>query len=262
MTQTAGQLVPAVDRAVRMLTSLRHEQAGKGISALARDLGIPKSSAFQIAATLVHHGLLERDADTLRYRLGAAAAGLAGCRGLRTDLPVLAARHLERLAAETGLTALLGLPSEGGTVLAAREDSPGALGIGAPLGFRLDAEAGAFGKVFAAARDGASRSRSRRRLPAYTRRSITDPAAYERELGRVREQGFATDVEEYLDGVRAVAAPVRDRKRNVVAAVCVLGVSAKLKRAELRGAADAVRRAARSLSRDLGHEEESTGGSS
>lgn len=261
MPQSAIQLVPAVDRAVRMLANLRHDEAGKGISVLARDLGIPKSSAFQIAATLVHHGFLECDHDTRRYRLGSAVEQLAGIPPVRADLPVLAVPHLRALAEETGLTALLGLPSGGGTVLAARGDSPEPLGISAPVGFRLDAKAGAFGKVFAAELDARALSQFLHHLPAYTGRSITAASAYRRELERVRERGFATDFEEYLEGVRAVAAPVRDRDGATVAAVCVLAVAAGLKRTELRGVAGAVRQAAAALSRDLGHAEDPEGGS-
>ena len=261
MPQSAIQLVPAVDRAVRMLAELRHDEAGKGISVLARDLGIPKSSAFQIAATLVHHGFLECDRDTRRYRLGSAMEQLVGSTPVRADLPVLAAPHLRALAEETGLTALLGLPSDGGTVLAARGDSPEALGISAPVGFRLDAKAGAFGKVFATGLEGAALTRFLRDLPAYTGRSITAAAAYRQELERVRERGFATDFEEYLEGVRAVAAPVLDHDGATVAAVCVLAVAAGLKRAQLRSVAGAVRQTAATLSRDLGHTQECGGGS-
>ena len=89
MSAATQQLVPAVDRAVRMLSDLSSTAAGKRISDLARDLDIPKSSAFQIAATLVHHGLLECDDDTRRYRLGQGLRHIVGAREGRVDLPLL-----------------------------------------------------------------------------------------------------------------------------------------------------------------------------
>lgn len=253
MTETATQLVPAVDRAIRMLLDLRGAGEGKGISELSRDLAIPKSSAFQIAATLVHHGLLERDAATLRYRLGTGLQALAGARGGRPDVAALAVPHLRALARETGLTALLGLPTAGGTVLAARADSPEPLGVSAPIGFELDRMAGAFGKVFAALLDERRRKALLRRpLPAFTARSIVSAQEMERELERVRRNGVATDIEEYLDGIRAVAAPVVDDRGAVVAAVCALGIAARLKRDRLGAVSQRVRGAAASLSTDLG----------
>jgi len=255
MIDSSIQLVPAVDRAIRMLVDLRGAAEGKGISELSRDLGIPKSSAFQIAATMVHHGLLACDEGTRRYRLGPGLGALAGAVGGRPDVAALAARHLRALAGETGLTALLGLPSTAGTVLAARADSPEPLGVSAPLGFELALMAGAFGKVFAAALDGHQRRARLRRLPAFTARSIVDATEMERELERVRRNGVATDVEEYLDGIRAAAAPVFDDGGNVVAAICALGVAARLKGRRLTEAAQRVRAAAAALSRDLGAEQ-------
>lgn len=253
MTEAASQLVPAVDRAIRMLLDLRGAREGKGISELSRDLAIPKSSAFQIAATMVHHRLLERDAATRRYRLGSGLQALVGSHGGRPDVAVLAAPHLRGLARGTGLTALLGLPTATGTVLAARADSPEPLGVNAPVGFELDRMAGAFGKVFAAALDDRRRKALlRRALPAFTARSIVSAEEMERELERVRRHGVATDIEEYLDGIRAVAAPVVDGTGAVVAAVCALGIAARLKRDQLAAVSQQVRGAAAALSKDLG----------
>lgn len=253
MIKTPAQLVPAVDRAIRMLFDLRGVAAGKRISDLARDLGMPKSSAFQIAATMLHHGILERDDETRRYRLGPTLHSFVGGRQGRSDLPLLAVPHLRKLASATGLTALLGIPTGTGTVLAAKADSPEPLGVGAPLGFELDRMAGAFGKIFAAARDEADRKTLLGEgLPGYTARSVIDVQEMERELARVRKSGIATDLEEYLEGIRAVAAPVTDETGVVVGAVCALGVAARLKRNRLPAIVDHVRVAAQALSRDLG----------
>ena len=250
---TRQQLVPAVDRAIRMLTRLRAADDGRRISDLARDLDIPKSSAFQIATTLVHHGILECDDDTRRYRIGPALREIASASS-HPDLPLMASTYLERLATETRTTALLGLPADDGVVLAARAESPEPLGISAPVGYRLDLRAGAFGKIFAASLSDTDLGLFlRRKLPAFTERAITQPSAYRAEIERVRSKGYAVDVEEYLDGVRAVAAPVFDHTGSTVAAICLVGLSARLQRAQLRAAAERARDAARELSLELGH---------
>lgn len=253
MIKTPVQLVPAVDRAIRMLVDLRGVARGKRISDLARDLGMPKSSAFQIAATMVHHGILECEDETRRYRLGPALHALAEARPGRSDLPLLAVPHLRGLASATGLTALLGMPTASGTVLAAKVDSPEPLGVGARVGFELDRMAGAFGKIFAAARPQADRKTLlREELRRYTARTVIDVQQMERELERVRKSGIATDLEEYLEGIRAVAAPVTDETGDVVGAICSVGVAARLKRQRLPGIINSVRMAAQALSRDLG----------
>jgi len=251
MTEAAIQLVPAVDRAIRMLSSLELTDDGKRISDLARDLQIPKSSAFQIAVTLVHHGVLECDEQTRRYRLGPKLRSIAARQQGRADLPLLAARHLRSVADDTGLTALLGLPTPTGTLLVAKADSPEALGIAAPIGYELELWAGAFGKIFAAALPAPERKvRMQKGLPAYTARSIVRRADMEQELRRVATQGIAVDTEEYIDGIRAVAAPVHDMS-GVVAAVCVLGVGPQMKRDRLVDICTAVKGAAAALSAEL-----------
>ena len=68
----------------------------------------------------------------------------------------------------------------------------------------------------------------------------------------MRERGFAIDVEEYINGVVAVGAPVRDRHGEVVAGVCLLGLAASYDRARLSTIGEEVRAVGESLSYDLG----------
>ena len=257
MPSHSQQLVPAVDRAIRMLASLRDDGNSQRISDLARALSIPKSSAFQIAATLVHHGFLERDEDTRRYRLGPGLLDMAGGVATAGLLP-LAGPYLEELARTTRTTALLGVPAKDSVILAAKAESPEPVGITAPLGHRLDQRSGVFGKLFAADLGERALSSFLKGLPRFTARSITDARDYRRDLRRVRERGYALDVEEYLEGVRAVGAPVRDRGGRTVAAICLLGLSSRLKRPRMKQVGEQVRDAAVALSAHLGHVDHGT----
>ena len=253
MPDSSPQLVPAVDRAFRMLVTLQGGDGGRRISDLARELGIPKSSAHQIATTLVHHGVLERDQETRRYRLGAGLVDIAAHRRARIDLPLLAGPYLEDLAISARMTALLGLRDDDKIVLAAKIDSPDPIDVSAPLGHRLDARAGVFGKLFDAALGIADlEDRLGEPLPAFARKTITHAKRYAQDLHSVRERGYALDVEEYLDGVAAVGAAVRDRDGEVLGALCVIGLAASYDHSELADIGEAVRASAESLSYDLG----------
>ncbi len=253
MMTPAPQLVPAVDRAIRMLATLQDVEDGRRISDLARDLGIPKSSAHQIAATLVHHGVLERDEGTRRYRLGPGLAAIASHRRDRIDLPQLAGPYLEDLARSARMTALLGVRDGNAVVLAAKVQSPDPIDVSAPIGHRLDARAGVFGKLFAAAMPPQDlETLLDQPFPAFTRQSITSAAAYADDLDHVRERGYALDIEEYLAGVVAVGAPVRDNEGDVLGALCVIGLAASYSRSALATIGEVARGAAESLSYDLG----------
>ena len=255
MPQTTQHLVPAVDRAIRMLATLQDVEGGRGISDLARALGIPKSSAHQIAATLLHHRVLERDADTQHYRLGPGLAQIAARRPGKVDLPTLARPYLEELAAAARMTALLGLRAGDGVVLAAKVESPEPIDVSAPLGHRLDLRTGAFGKLFAAALSpGELDVLLQQPLPIFTAKTIRSTDDYRQDLRRVRKRGYALDLEEYLDGIVAVGAAVRGSDGEVVGGICLIGLAASYKRRELRRIGATVHGAAESLSYDLGFE--------
>jgi DNA-binding IclR family transcriptional regulator len=246
--------VPAVDRAVRLLDSLRRAGGSRGISELARELGLHKATVRDILLTLEHHGLVERDAATARFRLGAGLARFAVAARPSETLAAVARPFLRRLVEQTGETALVTV-LDGPRQLVVAEDEPaGALKISAPVGRRLPLLAGAPAKVLLAAAAPARLDAllGAGPLPRYTTRSITELAAYRAELRAVRQRGYALDDEEFLDGVRAVSAPVRGAEGAVVAALTVVGFSTRLAPERLRLTIAAVVDAAAEMSLRLG----------
>lgn len=244
--------VPAVARAIRLLQALGDGRPEASLTELARRVGIHKSTAYGILATLAAEGIVERDPATRRYRLGRSLAVLARAAG-GPDIRVLARPYLARLRRLSGETVAVHEPDGRGSVILASDESPHQLRVSAPPGHRLPPFAGAVGKVvwaFAPPPPGLPR-----RLPAYTPRTITDPDAYRRELEGVRRRGIAFDDREYLPGVRAVSAPVfRARggdRRELAAVLTIVGVAARLSPSALRRLAGPLRRAAGELSRAL-----------
>src|SRR5579875_1383239 len=244
--------VPAVARAIRLLQALGDGRPEATLTELARRVGIHKSTAYGILATLAAEGIVERDPATRRYRLGRSLAALARAAG-GPDIRVLARPHLARLRRLSGEPVAVHEPDGRGRVILASDESPHQLRVSAPPGHRLPPFAGAVGKVvwaFAPPRPGLPRQ-----LPAYTPRTITDPDAYRRELEDVRRRGIAFDDREYLPGVRAVSAPVfRARggdRRELAAVLTIVGVAARLSPSALRRLAGPLRRAAGELSRTL-----------
>jgi DNA-binding IclR family transcriptional regulator len=245
--------VPAVDRAAGILLVLGNGQGDASLTGLARLLRIHKSTAHGILATLARHRFVDRDPATRRYRLGPALAALGRAALDRRDLGTLARPHLVRLRRVSGETATLHLRDGAGSVIVASEESAHQLKVTAPPGYRLPPDAGAVAKVLRAFGPEAPDCPSR--FPAYTPRSITDPARYCRELYRVRRAGLAFDDMEYLSGVRAVSAPVfrgtPGPDAEAIGALSVVGVGARLSVAALRRLAGPLREAAQALSAGL-----------
>jgi len=251
--QTAHARVPAVDRAVRVLWSLA-EQGEGSLSELSRALGVSKSTLSSVLATLEQHTLVERDEASRRFRLGAGIAKLAmEAAAARVDVRDAARPELERLAAESGETAILHLPSGDGTVIAERVEPMHQLKVVAPLGHRLPAFAGSVAKALLAAvpEEQAESIVRVGPLPMFTPRSIVDPDAYLEEVARARRRGYAVENEEYLVGVRAVSAPVLGRDGAAIGTLSVVGVGARMA-GRTRELARAVSTAAAETSRRLG----------
>ncbi|MCE5282120.1 MAG: IclR family transcriptional regulator, partial [Deltaproteobacteria bacterium] len=77
-----------------------------------------------------------------------------------------------------------------------------------------------------------------------------------RELARVRTNGFAVDNEEHIEGIRCIAAPVRDPSGKVCAALCIVGPKNRFSPRRLKELRGPLREVAEKLSIQLGYETE------
>ena len=159
-------------------------------------------------------------APTLRF------VALAAEISARAPLTTLASPALDRLHAATGRPAMLTIPGYGGTVCVARR--LGEHGIQPAVVAVAPAHCTAAGKVLLAYREPWRRSVLATPLARCTKRTVTDPAALDRELDRVRHQGYALEDEEHLDGVRGAAAPVVGPGGPVLAAMSVVAWNSQL----------------------------------
>ena len=247
--------MPAVDRAARLLEVLAAEGRPMTISELARELHINKGTMRDLLETLRAHSLLQRDAERKEYRFGPRLArlGMAALGQFNQDLASTARPFLADLAETVSGAVLLVVPhGDRATIVDKVDGGRLAVEVSATVGRRIRLAAGACGKVFLAYADLAEIPRFLADLTHPTPRTITDPALYAAELERVRRQGYATDDEEYLTGVRATAAPVFDARGRLAASVLVLGLTGSLPVADLPRTGAATARGARAISAALG----------
>jgi DNA-binding IclR family transcriptional regulator len=244
--------VPAVDRAARLLDVFEAEGRPLGISDLARRLGASKGSVRDILETLRWHGLLQRDDATKLYQLGPRLVRLGQAALARLDLPVVARPFLADLADATGETVLLLVPQGERALILDKAEGNATMRVSAPVGRRIPVLAGAVGKVTLAHTDPAERTRRLAALPRYTARTVVDATALAHQLEQVLRDGYALDDEEYLDGVRAAAAPVRDASGRLVAVLLTVGLAGSLSADHLPDTGATTARAAATLSAALG----------
>ncbi|MBV8282502.1 MAG: IclR family transcriptional regulator, partial [Candidatus Eremiobacteraeota bacterium] len=202
-------LVPAVDKAFRLLTALGDSAEPLGVSQLSRTLGLGKSTVHGLVTTLETLGIIESPNGAKRYRLGPGLFALASRSAGQRDLRNIARPALERLAAATEQTSFLGVPAEDHVTILDLIHGRPTMSISAPIGSAIPLLAGAVGKAVVSAWDDARREQffDQGRLPAFTVNTIRDPQLFNDAIATAQSEGAAIDIDEYVDGMRAAAAP-------------------------------------------------------
>jgi DNA-binding IclR family transcriptional regulator len=254
LEQESPALVPAVDKAFRLIAALSESAEPLGVSQLARTLGLGKSTVHGLVTTLETLGILETPNGAKRYRLGPALYALASRSAGQRDLRDVARPALERLAAVTEQTSFLGVPADDHVTILDLIHGRPTMSISAPIGSAIPLLAGAVGKAIVSAWDDGRRADffEHARLPAYTANSIRDAAQYKEAVETAVSDGAAVDIDEYVDGMRAAAAPVFGPGRQLAAVIWVAGFSRHVDRERLAEIAKQVAKEAADISRLLG----------
>ncbi|TQN31868.1 IclR family transcriptional regulator [Haloactinospora alba] len=225
----------------RALTILEHvrflpvESGGATLTQLAVALEVNKSTVLRLATPLLEFGLLMRDRDTGRFRLGAAALALGQAYLDQLDLRSVAATHLRELMRRTGHTCHLVVLEGSDVVYADKVENTATVRMGSRIGARMPAYRTAVGKaILAYSPPDLVTDVLNAGLDPATRTTITDPEVFRGELSRVRERGYAIDDRENEPEVRCVAAPVFDHNSDPVAAISVSSLASRLPAARVR----------------------------
>lgn len=249
---TAHGAVQSVDRAVQVLETIARED-GASVAAIARELEVHASTASRLVASLARHDLVERGDDGA-VQLGVGLLRLASAARPRRDLTAIAGPVCEALAEELGETVNVAVLRGGVAVNLYQAQARSTVAMHNWVGDRTVLHATSSGKMLLAHLEPAQRRELLRgELESFTARTLTDPAALERQLDEARERGWAEAVEEFEEGLVALAAPVRGPEGTVIAAVSAAGPAYRLAPERLPEAAEVLRAATEEISRRLGH---------
>jgi len=233
MSNTAGRDggLQSIDRAISVLEILAR-RGEAGVSEVATAIEVHKSTAFRLLGALEARGLVEQVADRGKYRLGFALIPLAGAVSDRLDVTRLGRSVCRRLATELGETINVAVLQEHYAVNVDQALGPSTVASHNWIGRLTPLHCTSSGKVLIAHLEPGRRAGllAVSGMPALTPHTVTSTDRLDGELSTVRTSGYAVAVEEYELGLNAVAAPVRDRAGEVVAAVSVSGPSYRLDR--------------------------------
>jgi DNA-binding IclR family transcriptional regulator len=242
--------VQSIERAAAILRILAGGPGRLGLSEIARALDLAKGTTHGILRTLQEVGFVEQDRVSGQYQLGGALLHLGTS---YLDINELRSRSInwaDPLAARSGEAVRIGTVLEGRVLVVHHVFRPDDTFQTLDVGTLLPLHATALGKVLLAYRPFAPAD-----LEAFTRLTIVEPKPLAAALDGVREVGWAAEIEEFLLGQAAIAAPIRGYGGLVVGAIGISGPVERLCDSRYRPRAPLVtyvRDAARAVSRDLG----------
>jgi DNA-binding IclR family transcriptional regulator len=246
-----GTSVQSVDRALAILECLaRHGEAG--VTELAAELGVHKSTAFRLAATLESRRMVEQTTDRGKYRLGVGILRLAGATTARLDVVQESRPVCRALAAATGETVNIAVLSEHSALYLDQVAGSSALQPHNWVGQHIPLHATSNGKVLLSDLDDDLLVATVPELKRYTSRTITTRSGLREELDRVRAQGYAVAVDELEVGLAAAAAPIRNAHGDVIASMSVSGPTFRMPEPTLASVVERLTEAAQEVSHRLG----------
>jgi len=222
----ASYEIDSVRKAIAVLQALAGKGSGAGVSELARELGLTKTSVFRLLQTLAEQGFVKQDLETRRYRLGSELVVLGQAASEAIDFRADAKPVMTRLSEETGLPTYLNVAGTNEVVCLEHVASLAGIDLYGRAGHTMPYHACPSGLVLLAyGPDELVERIVRRGLVRYARNTIGDRQALEAELDRVRLQGYAFAVDDLEDGVTSVSAPITDATGSVIGALGLAGFS-------------------------------------
>lgn len=220
---------------------------------VAAHLGVHRSTAMRMLQALTETGLTRRHADG-RYGVGYRLSGLARTAGDQFDLANIARPTLAALGRDCRHTLHLAALDGDRIVYADKIEQPGMVRLYSQIGQPVVLHTAGVSKAILAYREPAlvERMLTGHEFTRYTDTTITSREAFDGELERTRERGWAVDDAEYESFVNCIAMPIRDAGGDVIAAVSITALRASAELSALEEWRDRLSEVVQAISYDIG----------
>ena len=247
--------IKVLDKTFSILDILIQHGSSMHMTEISKKLDLYPSTTHRILDTLKHWGYIEQDPHTQKYQLGLKALELGMAKLHQMDLVREATPYLKELVKQCNETVHLGVLEGGEVLYLAKEESSQTIRMISYVGKRAPLHCTALGKVLLAYLSAEERKKilGEKVLPRLTENTITDKRELEKELGKVREQGFALDREENEKDVRCVATPIRNYQGEVIAAISISSPIFRLDKNVQNSLKEALIETSKKISMRLGH---------
>lgn len=223
-------MVKSVSRALDVIHLVGLKKGGLGVTEIAKQIDINKSSVYRILYTLAQYGYIEQDDKTGRYKLGYKFLEISSKLLDSIDIRSEAGPFLEQLESETNEVIHLVVYDQGEVVYIEKLDGTETLRMHSKVGKRAPMHCTSVGKAILANLPSGIVHEiiDRKGLPMHTDHTITDKDALFKELIQVKQKGYALDLEENENGITCIATPIFDHLGKVAAAISISGPTTRM----------------------------------
>ena len=249
------KIIRSIDRTLQVLELFSLEKPEWGVTEISKALSIYKSNVHNVLTTLAERGFVIKDSKTDKYKLGIKFFELGSIVIKNMDLRKIAHPYMEKLLKEFNETVHLGILVEGEILSIEQEESGQSLSPRIFIGKRAPLYCTGIGKAIMAylPKDKFAFTIKEIGLTRYTEGTISNEEELEKELEKIREQGYAVDNMEHEEGVRCVAGPIRDYTGKVSASLSVSGPAFRINENNVPNIAKKVKEYCDYISKEMGY---------
>lgn len=217
--------------------------------------GMTQSAVARSLATMRDAGYIDQNPATGAYKLSIRFVELAGVVLNSMEVRQRSLPYLEELVERTKLTANVGVLDRGEVVYVVRIESPDTVRRYFQIGKRNPVHCTALGKVLISEKSEREVEEilAQRGMARRTINTIVDPDRLRTCLREVRLRGYATDCEELVNGVNCIAAPIRDIRGEIIAAVSIAGHTSILAAENIKDLVPTILDVSLRISEELGY---------
>jgi IclR family transcriptional regulator, KDG regulon repressor len=244
-----------LQRAVALLDCFSQEQPEIGVREIARKVGLSSSTTGRLLLQLKDLGILSQNPMTNNYSLGGKVLAWAGVYTATLDVRNIAMPLMHELHRTTQETISLYIMEGNERVCIERLESPQNVRIVARVGRRLPLYAGSAGKVFLAFLSPERRQAILDTTPLvpFTSNTYIDRGALEKELDKIRQNGYSISSGEWVSDASGVAVPIFDYQNDIISALTISGPTQRFSKNKIDQYVKEATRVAESISGELGY---------
>jgi IclR family KDG regulon transcriptional repressor len=246
--------VPIIINSGKILEYLRsYHTSHRTLTEISQDLGINKSSCYRILRTLQDMKYVNYDESSKRFSLGPYLIVLGSRAFEQIDYLSIGKKYLKKVSLETGFnSAIIQKISDDRLTFVDKEEVERSMQVSISIGSQFPITRVSGGKCYLAyCSNEELENQLSKGIKKVTKNSIIDIEEYKQELYKVRANGYATAIEESIEGINSASAPVFNSKGEVLMVICIVGITAQFHGEKLKECGEIVKRYAFDLTKEL-----------